>query len=214
LWRADNGQPLAEPIKHGRSVNGVAFSPDGKTLLTGSDDGTARLWRAANGQPLAEQIKVGSPFYAVAFSPDGKTIMTGSNDGTARLWRAVNGQPLTEPIKIGSIIRAVSFSPDGKTIMTGMDWWIHRSIVDGNKILPQSSRLLPGRFTGGYRFLDEQGDKMQVAVRVTVDSIKIITVRFDSPDVPPIQGDPKELLAEWQKKLALELKEDGTTGKR
>ncbi|MDQ1352841.1 MAG: hypothetical protein QG657_3147, partial [Acidobacteriota bacterium] len=95
------------------------------------------------------------------------------------------------------------------TIMTGTDWWIHRSIVDGNKILPQSSRLLPNSSSRAFHFPDEQGDKMQVAVRVTEDSIKIITVRFDIPDAPPLQGDPKELLAEWQNKLALKLKEDG-----
>ncbi|MGD2084604.1 MAG: hypothetical protein PVH61_00320 [Candidatus Aminicenantes bacterium] len=52
---------------------------------------------------------------------------------------------------------------------------------------------------------------MQVAVRITGDSIKIINLRFDKPDAPPIQGDPDELLKEWQKKLGLRL--DEKTGK-
>ena len=52
---------------------------------------------------------------------------------------------------------------------------------------------------------------MQVAVRITGDSIKIINLRFDKPDAPPIQGDPEELLELWQKKLALKLDEE--TGK-
>jgi hypothetical protein len=49
---------------------------------------------------------------------------------------------------------------------------------------------------------------MQVAVRVTCDSIKIIDLRFDQPDAPPIQGDPEVLLKEWQEKLALRLNEE------
>jgi hypothetical protein len=52
---------------------------------------------------------------------------------------------------------------------------------------------------------------MQVAVRVTGDSIKIINLRFDQPDAPPIEGDPSELLELWQKKLGLKL--DEKTGK-
>jgi hypothetical protein len=52
---------------------------------------------------------------------------------------------------------------------------------------------------------------MQVAVRITGDSIKIINLHFDKPDAPPIQGDPDELLELWQKKLALRL--DEKTGK-
>ena len=64
----------------------MAFSPDGKTVLTGSDDKTARLWDAATGQPLGPPMKHQGAVRAVAFSPDGKTIVTGSDDKTARLW--------------------------------------------------------------------------------------------------------------------------------
>jgi hypothetical protein len=75
----------------------------------------------------------------------------------------------------------------------------------------QNSQPYARNWTGAYRFLDEKGDHMQVAVCVTGDSIKIINLRFDQPDAPPIQGDPEQLLKEWQKKLALKLNEK--TGK-
>ena len=71
----------------------MAFSPDGQTALTGSDDKTARLWDVTTGQPRGAALKHEGLVYAVAFSPDGQTALTGSWDNTARLWDVTTGQP-------------------------------------------------------------------------------------------------------------------------
>jgi WD40 repeat protein len=73
----------------------VAFGPDGKTVLTGSWDKTARLWEVATGKQLGPPLHHRDTVAAVAFSPDGKTVLTGSVDKTARLWRVpqVHGDP-------------------------------------------------------------------------------------------------------------------------
>jgi tetratricopeptide (TPR) repeat protein len=97
----------------------VAFSPDGKTVLTGSEDNTARLWDAATGQPLGLPMTHQDQLDAVVFSPDGKTVLTGSHDKTARLWDAATGQPLGLPITHQARVSAVAFSPDSKTVLTG-----------------------------------------------------------------------------------------------
>jgi WD40 repeat protein len=68
-------------------VTAVAFSPDGKTVLTGSEDKTARLWAVATGRPVGPPLHHQGEVLAVAFSPDGQTVLTGCHDGTARLWR-------------------------------------------------------------------------------------------------------------------------------
>ena len=79
---------------HAVTVYAVAFSPDGKTVLTGSDDNTARLWDAASGEPLGKTMQHRHSVVAVAFSPNGKTVLTGSGDWTARLWDAATGEPV------------------------------------------------------------------------------------------------------------------------
>jgi len=66
----------------------VAFSPDGKRVLTGSADKTARLWDAATGAAVATLQGHTNYVVAGAFSPDGKGVLTGSRDKTAKLWSA------------------------------------------------------------------------------------------------------------------------------
>ncbi|MEV5752468.1 hypothetical protein AB0L00_32025, partial [Actinoallomurus sp. NPDC052308] len=81
--------PLATITGHADSITTVAFSPDGHTLATGSNDRTARLWNVTDTRhptPLATITGHADSITTVAFSPDGHTLATGSSDGTARLW--------------------------------------------------------------------------------------------------------------------------------
>ncbi|MBE9030531.1 WD40 repeat domain-containing protein, partial [filamentous cyanobacterium LEGE 11480] len=99
----------------------VAFSPDGKRIVSGSRDATLRLWDAQTGQPIGQPLKGHSnPVLSVAFSPDGKRIVSGSWDKTLRLWDAQTGQPIGQPLKGHSnSVWSVAFSPDGKRIVSG-----------------------------------------------------------------------------------------------
>ena len=78
----------------------AAFSPDGKRIVTASEDKTARLWDAETGKPIGEPLKGHEgAVSSAAFSPDGKRIVTASADKTARLWDAETGKPIGEPLK-------------------------------------------------------------------------------------------------------------------
>jgi WD40 repeat protein len=105
--------------QHNRPVVAVAFSPDGRTFLTASQDRTARLWDAFTGQPVGEVMRHGGPVRAAAFSPDGKAVVTASFDRTARLWDAATGRPVGQPLRHDETVAAVAFSPDGKALVTG-----------------------------------------------------------------------------------------------
>ena len=80
--KSPRGRPVGSPLKHQNTVFSVAYSPDGKTVMTGSWDHTARLWDASTGKPVGPPLEHQEWVWGVAFSPDGKTVITGSWDGT------------------------------------------------------------------------------------------------------------------------------------
>ncbi|MYG06378.1 hypothetical protein F4167_07140 [Candidatus Poribacteria bacterium] len=71
---------------HTLTVWSVAFSPDGLTLASGSQDETIRLWNIATGAHIATLTGHTAPVKSVAFSSDGVTLASGSMDSTVRLW--------------------------------------------------------------------------------------------------------------------------------
>lgn len=113
--------PLRHVIEHGDEVYTVAFSPDGKKLVSGSRDGTARIWAVATGTLLTPALKHNGEVSSVAFSRDGKRVLTGSHDGTARIWDSITGAPITPSLNVGAKLRATVFSPDNRIVATAAD---------------------------------------------------------------------------------------------
>jgi len=114
---------IASLTGHTDRVHAVAFSPDGRTLLSGSYDGTARLW------DVATHRQIGAPLnghdgevYSVAFSPQGNVVATGADDGMVRLWDVATHRQIGAPLNgHDGEINAVAFSPDGTILASGGD---------------------------------------------------------------------------------------------
>jgi WD40 repeat protein len=110
---------LRSVLEHRGEVQAVAFSPDGKILLTGGRASAPRRWEADSGKLVGESLPHGGEIRAVAFSSDGALMATAGTDNTARLWEAASGRPYGKPLEHADWVQAVAFSPDGKTVLTG-----------------------------------------------------------------------------------------------
>ena len=106
-------------VFHEAVVSSVAFSPDGRTVVAGSGDKTARLWEVASGREIAVLRGHADAVSSVAFSPDGRTVATGSGDKTARLWEVASGREVAVLNGHEDAVSSVAFSPDGRTVVTG-----------------------------------------------------------------------------------------------
>lgn len=134
-----NGQER-QSFSHDYWVEAVAFSPDGKTILTGCTNGTAKLWQPPNGKTLQTiniQSDGGTSVRAVTFSSDGHTLLIGSgdlegNNGAATLWD-LSGNNLKTFTRRDGEINAVAFSPDGETVLTGNKFGIKLWDLAGNE---------------------------------------------------------------------------------
>jgi WD40 repeat protein len=98
----------------------AGFAPDGRRIVTASEDKTARVWDAENGDQLATLRGHTEGVRVAFFSPDGRQVITASTDKTARLWNAETGQQ-SAVLEHDGVLRSAVFSPDGRRIVTASD---------------------------------------------------------------------------------------------
>jgi WD40 repeat protein len=180
---------------HTNSVNGVAFSPDGKRLATASADHTAKVWDTESGKELFTLRGHTNSVNGVAFSPDGKRLATASADQTAKVWDAESGKELFTLRGHSSSVNDVAFSPDGKRLATasqdhtakvwdtesGKELFTlrgHTNSVNGVAFSPDGKRLATASEDQTAKVWDAESGKELFTLR---DSGPVYSVAF-SPD--------------------------------
>lgn len=156
LWTAAGGHTRARTLKgHALQVDGLAFSPDGRTLASGSDDTEIRLWRVSSGALQAVLEGHSDMVSSLVWSRDARTLASAGEDGTIRLWdvraRTSIGRPLT--FTEGQV-KDLAASPDGAALAAAGDdaatlWpfaltaWAHRACdLAGRDLTPAEWRRL------------------------------------------------------------------------
>jgi hypothetical protein len=153
------------------SVSSVAFSPDGKTALSGSWDDTVKWWDLSIGSVI--KTLEGHSFFvnSVAFSPDGKTALSGSWDETVKWWDLSTGRVIKTLEGHSKRVKSVAFSPNGKTALSGSDdntvkWWDlstgrviktlegHSSSVYSVALSPDGKTALSGSYDNTVKWWD------------------------------------------------------------
>lgn len=117
LWNGDTGEQMGRALVHPLVVSGLAFSPDGKTLVTSCHDGKVRFWNVATGvqgETVLEQPSASS----LVYSADGRFLLTGGSDRQARLWDLEKVE-LVGAYPHPHFICAVAISRGGKMILIG-----------------------------------------------------------------------------------------------
>ena len=106
---------------HQGTITSAAFSPDGQTIASGSNDKTIRVWDVTTGQIQNILTDHRAGVTSVTFSPDGSTLVSGSNDKTIRVWDATTGLLKRTLTGHEASIYRVALSPDGSILMSGSD---------------------------------------------------------------------------------------------
>jgi WD40 repeat protein len=153
---------------HRGSVLDVAFSPDGRHVLSASEDGTARIWSATTGK-LERTLRGHSEAVdSAAYSKDGSRIATAGADGTVRVWNVDDGQSVTMRGHEGPVYSA-EFNGEGDLVVSaGQDgtvrvWdadggetlvllYTHRGSASGAAFSPDGSKVVSAGADGILRF--------------------------------------------------------------
>jgi WD40 repeat protein len=117
LLGTETGREIGRLVGHRENVADVAFSPDGKRILSGSSDSSVILWDAASGIEIHRLVGHTSGVLSVAFHPEGRLAVSGAADGSLLLWDVEQGVALRRYAGLTKPVVGLAFVPDGGSFL-------------------------------------------------------------------------------------------------
>lgn len=119
VWNARTGDLLFRLHGHTREVRALAFSPDGATIATGSDDLTIRIWDAHTGSLLRTITGLARDPFELAFDPTGRILYCVGRGPALGVYDPIAGIELASITVHEGLVFGLALSPDGRTLVTG-----------------------------------------------------------------------------------------------
>ena len=126
---------------HSDSVESVAYAPDGRSFISGSDDHTVREWDIATGNCIRTYAGHSDWVNSVAYAPDGKSFISGSRDHTVVEWDIATGHRIRTYAGHSRCVTSVAYAPDGKSFISGS---VDKSVREWDVATGQCIRILEG----------------------------------------------------------------------
>jgi hypothetical protein len=199
LWDITKGEVVGSLVGHKGPIRSIDYSADGSLIVTGSDDGTARVWRAATGRQLYSFVASTVAVWRVAFSPDGSRIVALSNDERISVFALGAGIQLT--VGPGAETGAIAWSPSGDRIayvdrnLVGIFDPMAGGRISGEVIVKRPTaiawsgrRLVVADGDGSLIVFDDNGSGRPDRVGVEITPISALSAVPGSPRVASVDS--------------------------
>jgi RNA polymerase sigma factor (sigma-70 family) len=119
IWNLEGDRMAVRLTGHGAAVQALLFSQDGRTLISGSEDGTIRFWDLAAGKEVRRFESGLGQVKCLALSPNGKVLVAAGSEPTIHVWDIARGFPIARLEGHTDSVRSVAFTPDGASLFSG-----------------------------------------------------------------------------------------------